>query len=520
MSRIQTVGLNYQQKRPNKNQNKSQAGQNPSFGVAPSEFSGASKKVYELCEKKTVGWFTQFGEFLAKNDSEIEKQVINAVFTATLAPLVIGYNPFSHQDEKTKKYMALRQPISAGVAIAGGIAMTKPIDDFLAKIASEGCIPTLDMRVVPDKDYLKSYFNADFKKAADKQKFLDELGVPKVESGFFKKIRYEKACEDKYVENMQNGIKKTFISLIGENPENIVLKDEKGEGSLINKVISVITKDEDGNIISTKEIGRNIPNMNSQEQLHEYLGKNNLHKQTFGDFLKENLKFEFYEDGKLKPGSLENKLKEVKAMDFLEKMGIKGFDEEELNRVMGRMNQSKSKANSSKINELIEAMQRMTARATQRSNGGTKNYTITLEQLFHHMGYVEGKSNKCCTEKIQQLMDSKVSEVVEILKNGSMLTIEKPNLGSVHGLAELILDSEKEKIFKDKSMIDLAENIMATKISRLGTKFKAYKGYVGIISNLVIVVITCTALNWIYPRLVEALFPSLVKDDAPKGGHK
>ena len=511
MSRIQSVNQNYQHASANLKQNPQKFGKNPSFGVAPEEFKGAAKEVYEICEKQTEGWFTKFGVFLAKNDNEIEKQLINAVFTATLAPLVIGYNPFSKQDEKTKKYMALRQPISAVVAIAGGIAMTKPIDEWLVNVANEGNTKSLDLRMSPDKDYVKRFFNKEYKAAPDKAAFLETFKAEKVEKGLFKDWRYKSNCLDKYVKTYQDKLKETFSRLIAEKPENLFVNEVKGENNEINSIIEAVKRDDEGNIISRAEIGRNIPNMNSQDQLNEYLDSNNLHKMSLKDFAEKNLGFEFYEDGKLKPQSLDKKLRETKAKAFLEGLGIKGFDGEALDKILAEM--------SSEKHGVSEKLSKGMTRTAQRAVGKTKNDAITVEQLFHHLGYVVEGTNKCSIDKIQKLMDCTVSEAFEILKHGGKGTPPEGILAKVNGLAGLEL-GKGEKLGV-KNIIDLSKNIIEADAKKLGTKFKAYKGYAGILSNLVIVVITCTALNWIYPRLVEALFPSLVKDDkAVKGGNK
>jgi len=370
MSRIQSVNQNYQHASANLKQNPQKFGKNPSFGVAPEEFKGAAKEVYEICEKQTEGWFTKFGIFLAKNDNEIEKQLINAVFTATLAPLVIGYNPFSKQDEKTKKYMALRQPISAVVAIAGGIAMTKPIDEWLVNVANEGNTKSMDLRMSPDKDYVKRFFNKEYKAAPDKAAFLESFKAEKVETGLFKDWRYKSNCLEKYVETYQDKLKETFSHLIAENPDDLSVSEVKGKNNEVNSIIEVVKRDGEGKIISRAEIGRNIPNMNSQEQLKEYLDSNNLHKMSLKDFAAKNLGFEFFENGKLKPQSLEKKLKETKAKAFLEGLGIKGFDGEQLNKILAEICSEK--------NGVDEKVSKNMTRTAQRAVGKTNNEVITL----------------------------------------------------------------------------------------------------------------------------------------------
>ena len=79
-------------------------------------------------------------KFLSDNDGEVQNQVINAVFTTTLAPLMIWKNPFSKKSEKDKAYSALRQPISAAIAVSGGLAGTLAVNKALDKLSNEGYI--------------------------------------------------------------------------------------------------------------------------------------------------------------------------------------------------------------------------------------------------------------------------------------------------------------------------------------------------------------------------------------------
>ena len=543
MSRIQSVNQNYQQTRTKFNGLKTNYASSQNFsGGNPAELSDSAKTVYDACEKKILGkkfGLTWIGEQLAIHDSEIEKQLINALFTATLAPIVIGWNPFSKQDDKTKKYMALRQPISAVVAIAGGVALTKPIDDWLAKIGSEGCVPGIDMRMAPDKSYIQHQFKRD--------------------KGMLKGNKLSKLD---YVKAVQDETKKVFTKLISENPDNIIIEDKTNDKNVIDKVVSIVKRDKNGTILSTEEVVRNIPNINSQTELDAFLEVNNLHKVTMRDFLKDHLKFEFFEDGKFKPDNINKKLKDVKAMDFLEKLGIKGFTEQELNTALDKMRlekktlanikaamNPKSKADTMKnlkelfgkdeqlkphVDDIMKELDKLTKTSDskvevqveeickqvmrmmegQLGEGLLGSKKLTLGQLLHKLGYIDDEGDIPVSGLQEKVFDKDVATVIDELKT----KLEKKLVSSGGEKAK------KLEFFEKKTLPDFAKNIMDNKVERIGTRFKAFKGYVGIISNLFIVVVTCTALNWLYPRIVERLFPNLVKNDkpaeAPKGGNK
>lgn len=515
MSKIQNVQPTYQ---PNVKQKSTNFAQNPSFGGGFD--ADQTKKIVDVMEKKIVGRVGRFGGFLAKNDSEIEKQLINAVFTATLAPIVIGWNPFSRQDEKTKKYMALRQPISAVIAIAGGISLTKPIDDWLAQMGSTGFVPSLDMRMSPDKAYLGAKFNNAYKEAKKDPQKLEkfvEKWTPedldkkaKKDGSFMEKRRFQKACREKYVKNEQENAKKIFTTLISENPKDITINE--------NQEI----------LLNGKKFAEKIPNMATKEQLEDYLNKNSLYKKSFGDFMKENLGFEFYADHELKPDTTKTKLIDTKAIEFLRSIGFTpkkdGFGESELVKAMGILRDTDQTIGqleeaysgcSSKPDfiKLSNAHGQQSASATKALMGekAADAESYTLNQLFHRLGYegVDKQGKNILQEKMKKPTSDILTEIAVKLKRAA---------------AESKDGKDVAKYLENKTLSDFAKNIMNGKVEKMATHFKTFKGYFGILSNLFIVAATCTVLNWVYPRLVERLFPRLVKtdesSDVQKGGNK
>lgn len=488
---------------------------NPSFGKLP-EFLRPKAigdyadlkdknaiKVAQACERKIVGWGTKLGEFLSINDSEIEKQLINAAFTSTLAPFMIGWNPFSKQDEKTKKYMALRQPISAVIAIAGGITLTKPIEDWLSKVFSEGNVSSLDMRMAPDKDYLKRQI----RKTDYKGKFR------------LNKAEKKKLAAD--VENKQTEIREFFAELLLAKDKKAVVNNGKveilDENGKVKTIIDEKTK-------KTTTFSRVIPNITNQTELDNYLKENSLHERPFGDFMKENLGFEFYDDGVLKPENTKTKLKDTKAMDLVRSFGFKDIDETKLKKATAIVRQDKetvkqlegayancdvkSKPN---LKKMVEANGQQASSIVETHLGevASKEETLTVGQLFHRFGY-DGK-------KLQELMGEKTYVVLEAFKE---------HLKSITTGKQIEKDGVKiDETIGNKETIEFVKNIIKDKAGKLDKQFsKAYKGYFSILSNLFIVAVTCTALNWAYPRVVEKFFPRLVKNDKPsdakKGGNK
>lgn len=488
MSKIQAVNYPNQPKLAQNNANHASA---QSFGhgffgprklgdykAIDKSLTQAEIAIAETCEKKIIGRGTRLAEWLAKKDGEIEKQLINALFTATLAPIVIGWNPFSKQDKQTKQYMAVRQPISAVVAIAGGVALTMPIDSWFSQRCSNGGIPFLDLRMAPDKGVLK------------KQIKKENPGI-------------KGEALDKAIETKQKEIKEFFANLISEDPDNIKVVDGK------------VKIDVEGG----KQLTRAIPNITNETQLKDYLNNHSLHRRNFGDFLKETIDLELFDNGEFKPGAWEEKADNLNAMDFLRKIGIagkttevngKGFDENHLRKVLGQSRQAERTIpdvknvlkgeifKNSGAKGLVETLAKEMVRNGHSAAGkGGHDESATLGYLLYRM--------KIRGVKVEKLMGKNVADALEIFQ-------------------QPLVDFKIENFKQNANVKDFAKNIIENKAEILTKRFKAYKGYFNIFSNLVIVAATCTALNWIYPRFVETFLPSLVKSEQKpedaKGGNK
>lgn len=486
MSTIQPINYQNQPKLAKQNANYASA---QSFGLnwlkpkamgdyAKLGLTGDEIEIAKTCEGKIVGAGTRLAEFLSRNESEVEKQLINAAFTSTLAPLVIGWNPFSKQDEETKKYMAVRQPISAVVAIAGGIALTMPIESWFARRCSMGGNQWLDLRMAPDKSYLK------------KQVKKENPGIK------------GKALATK-IEEKQKEVKNFFANLISEEPENI---------SIDNGKVKI-------DVTDGKPLVMEIPNIIDKPQLDAYLEKHSLHKRSFRDFLKETIGLELFDDGEIKPGAWKETENNVSAMDFLRKIGIAGkatqvgekcFDEDHLRKTLGLYRQEKTtipevereagKGAFKNTKGVVQAIIKETVRNDQMMKGKDfADETATLGQLFFRLQLQDQD------DRLNQLMKLNIADALDELAEPLR----------IHKISGFKLTADVK---------DFAKNIIENKSEILTKRFKVYKDFFSIGSNLLIVAATCTALNWIYPRFVETFLPNLVKSDKKpqdvKGGNK
>lgn len=474
------------------------------------------------------GWLSRITQALNKNKGEVQTQFINAFFTATVAPLFIAFNPISKQDKKTKEYTALRQPISAINAILISVPLTTLINRHTEMIASKGFIKSLDLRSCPDESYLKTLFAQDYNKVKgnpnELDKFLNSFSTAESRTAKEKEIRenfpkagnwrlkneQKKGLADLYVKAKQKEATDFYTKLMYENPD----------------------------------ILRNNPEIRARvSDLDDYLSRNNLHELDFGKLMKDKFGVEFItekikEGGKtkeilhLKENALDKKIKEIKGIDFLRELGFveatigedgkytaDSFSEEDLRRFIDRIDEEKKgKTFEAHITdekgrihtikgefseETLRNQGKLKARQTERAVGSEllNRNTISLYDLIKA---TFGNQDKKQFENL--VKNNKTAEVIEIF-------VQK-----LKGMDKLIGVKHKGSV---PTLIDVSKQMMKLKNKIFKSKFGGTKQYVGIFFNLGIVAITCTTLNWAYPRIVEKLFPSLLADDKPKkGGNK
>lgn len=468
-------------------------------------------KEEKVIDKKTgvVGWFSRL---LANHQGELENQIINACFTTTFAPFFIAFNPFADTDEKTKKYTALRQPISAIVSLSGGLFLTNLLNGWYEDIASKGEMSYIDLRIKPDDKYLKRQFKKELNDAKDKDAFLAQFDSKIDEKVVADKKNnakaYKKACLKEYTKGIQDGREKLFARLIGEDPENLKLKYDE-------------------------ILGAKIPKLETKAEVEEYVANNNLRNVKFSDFMEEHFHFEFHGDNKtgkrIKIDSVEEKLGKINAMEFLRELGL--FKEDEVHEIdlqrslwmvrQGNTTAAEIKAayptwTDKQISTLLTSLSKNDKRGIDLAIGqaNSEKEAITLNQFLHQLGIVTERDPHY--NELQKWMNKNMHEVINDLTGPAYLK----NFDVLDSESKKTNKAGYRKIFENKKFIDFATNIMKNTIKTKSSYFGTYKNFVGIFFNLFITATTCTILNWIYPRLVAALFPRLVESSDKKGGNK
>ncbi|MFA7658569.1 MAG: hypothetical protein WCY19_03980 [Candidatus Gastranaerophilaceae bacterium] len=124
---------------------------------------------------------------------EIPNILINAVGTGLVAPIFIKYNFLSKTDEDTRTYSALRQPVSAALAILMQIGIVIPFNSVINNMTNKG-------------EYLKSKYN---KTAYQDMNYLEKI-IKKENPALGKKAR-GKLAQEKQLKQLEKMLKQLYI---------------------------------------------------------------------------------------------------------------------------------------------------------------------------------------------------------------------------------------------------------------------------------------------------------------------
>lgn len=468
-------------------------------GVSP-QFTGAeklSKSIIELLPDKKALEVMKKAEWLK---GEIGGILITAVGTGTVAPIFIGTNPFvkapkgASEEEKqevrnTKWYTAMRQPISAALAILFQVSALKPIDKFLDKkfnIAENSQYVNLhmDQSRINNKSFIKTLAKKELKEQGIKKPSLFKI----LTDGWSKTMEGRKAYKDKFNSRVSeigssqlNELAEEFRQT-GEIRVNNRTLDNPTLAELVNKNIDDYISDAKKLQIDNKGLAYYSDRAKTLVENEDYL------REIFKDVPKDDAGVETFVRNLLakeQNPKIQKLLKEI-----LERPSdIRGS---RIARTLARIDKIKELCGGTyTFDRYLEAMSRRNAELDKVITRLNLNKITDVESATKVM--VNNTINKIadiCNFKNKRLLGS-------IVQNTSSFALERE---------ELI-----PKIYKDvtKSYKKMVE--------------KTYKAFnqaskvaIGVCITLPI---TCTALNWVYPRLMEIAFPKLagVKKD---GGDK
>lgn len=469
-------------------------------------------------QKNTLSFMDKFG-FLK---GELGGILITALGTGLVAPIFIGFNPFvrapkdatpeQKEDMKnTKLYTAMRQPISAVLAILFQASIQKYIDrglDYIYNLPEYAKYqrPDLIQTDLNTETYIKSQVTKALKEEnIEKPSLLRALINGK--EGFTQRAKYDEIHKER-VKNLQDEQVKKLAKVFEETGEiriNGQAFDRKTVAELVNSQIDSYIKDID----KLKK---------SDAQIHHYVNraeiliKNEEHlRDIFKDFpLQEIKKTESKEELAKLYKQTEEKVRELLAKETNKDVKVL------LKEILDRPDDLRA-------NRIERTLTRLDSIKSMCNGKFTK---AKYQDALHERNGVLGKKSFALRDakiKTEEIANATTEQIVKAFNKA----VDACHFKKDNGIVQSVLDKTytfdcdeiklREKISED--IAKLYKNFVKNSFKGVNQFFKIFIGV------CITLPITCTALNWVYPRFMELFFPKLagVKKDKTEekiGGDK
>ena len=470
--------------------------QNQKAQAAQPQFKGGLSNSERIAESLPHAKTIKAMKSLEWLKGEIGGILITALGTGLVAPIFIGYNPFvkapknatpeqKKENENTKLYTAMRQPISAALAIVFQASVQKYIDKGLDKVFNNPKISkyartNLDQQELNTETYIQSKVKKAMKKDGETKPSL-------IKSLFSKKAKEQRKA---YVENFNAKVE----NIQNEQIDNIARKFQEtgkiniGERYLGWRSTSKLVNDQIDSYIQDARALQKTP-----EKIAKYINraelltnkKNEAHiRNIFSQISEQNVTADVQKLlAKENNPDIKTLLQEIlnKPEDLRYSRVQRTLQRIDCIKTMcgGEFTRDKYK------NALVERNGILADRIVELT--GAKLDTKTADQ----------KAVKEAIEKIAQQCSFKDVE-------GS---IQRSVLCDTDTFGKDLSEITK-KVYKDitKGYKKLVEN-----------NYKSWNQFTKIgVGVFITLPITCTALNWVYPRFMDIFFPSLSGADEKK----
>ena len=483
----------------------------------------------ELVTKTKVNmpWFINFMDKLRVLKGETGGIIINALGTGLVAPIFIAYNPLSKADEDTKKYTAMRQPVSAVLAILIQAGLTKPLGDFYDYLSNTG---KLGRSVWLNQQKLNS------------QAYLQRLEKKNKVSGYAAEMQRHQA-NDAALELQKTG---TFAvtdtaKLSEQDAKKVIDKTIERYQEVLDKEI---TKSTQKAIDKKVDRAKLLINITNEAQIREMCASINKAKtvdevnKVLENYLKSNNPdiVQIAQEFQRRSISLESV--SHRASKTLEKIELFNRNVRKAEFIADISDGFLKKLNavvegSDDFNKLVDDIFAM----TKDENGKKIMYSEYVEQIAEELKHRETPEarSKYAQKIIERIGALKAAEgdklqIIEICQRAYYRDVEDELLNQKQILEKMkttnrpgvspkdMINEYKVKIkgrelstFKDRNFVD---DTVKTFQKTVEKRFKGFKQISNILIGLFITLpITCHALNWCYPRFMDIFFPNLSKND-------
>lgn len=396
---------------------------------------------------------------LGLNDGENLNNIVTAVGTSAVAPIFIRYNPISKEDKETKGYTAMRQPISAVIALAFQIPIMTAYNKWIDGHAAHLGVDEMDLSAKPPKSVLRPRALQEYKaykydtiKSGDtpmkKSKWVNQRVTELQDDAFYKELRkLRKTMGDAKID---------AFDLVKPDDFKTAKKD------IYRKVLMDDFKLAEADIANIKEL----------------------------------------DDVKSKGKKL-LKLKNISYSDYVEKLDERAKDLS-IERVNTKISESaKVKLETSKLlKSMSEKFAEAKARIYREINPNAVNQA---EEISVAEDKIKSVKNRIYNDTIASL-ETKLNSFEKGSVNHTNYEAALKKLkrsGCIEGIKHHGLN------IKEVEQSVRIKEFLTAKINKSQVKLSDFKKISGIAVGLAILPITCGILNWAYPRIMERYFPEL-----------
>lgn len=417
--------------------------------------SDLAKEVQEFLPKKV----RLFNKIADKISGEIPNIIITALGTALIAPIFIKWNPLSKTDEETRTYSALRQPISAVLAVITQVGISKPIENVITRLCNTG------------------FFSNEIfcKTALQDEAFLTKMFTkanPTMSEGKVKKLVADKIAQQRL--DLINSIKdKNTIEYLKDGKVSPMSKESFEE--LINSTLDDLIKVENKNITRVKE-------------------EKPAFKKARGEYYRTHA------------DEARNHFDEIKNFAH------KTTDKKELEEFFVKKIKTLKKAKAHP--ELIKIVSDLKCwNSGNGLNGKIAEMKLACASYEGLGSYseVEAKVAKSIAEKVE-VLESKV----KILDEAKKAFKNKESIPAIEKIISKIVDAKDPS----KKEIRFIEKIVDKYTSNINGNIKGLRNLSSVCLSLAILPLTAWLLNKIYPWFMDTVFPDLSKTKHSKEKQK
>ena len=468
----------------------------------PLKISKTTKDLLEYFpkgERKAYEWMNRLGDWAKGEAAGIG---ITAIGTGLVAPWPIAFNPIVNhklkkenatpeqieEKHKTQKYSAWRQPVSAVLAVFFQLGVQKPIENALKYMTNN-----------PDTKF-EGVFNQAF---LNDEKYLENVVKKELKTKDKNKIKEEVAKRlDKQISDVINAIKGAKDTDTEIKVGKHVLPTDALAQALNNQIEKYITFAEKLKKSEDKNVYKNVSfYVTRAKELveNESILKSLLSPEKLESGIKKYPKMD-------RPNAIRAYIADAKKMYEGKNSGMVHILDHILNK-QDSVIESSCERNLDRIKKVKELC------------GGT----FDMDEYYNYL------------KRRNQLVDDRIVELKNLLTTPEEWKTAKPidlktKLGKIADICHYDrTDKELHNLFKDKGVFlanktDLVKKVFDDVVRKgyrevVSNQYKIFSQITkASVASFIMLPITCTALNWVYPRFMEIVCPSLAgaKNKAPQ----